>query len=144
MFSQVLADITIGTNGDIANFRNLILATLPFFIPILIILVVTSVKMTRIRLEHKQIMAAIEKGIPISDLKIFRWKGLNAVTSIALAPAMFIVAVGFAYMFYLNQNDTGAFLGICICSGLGIFFLIRGILLRKYDKTSALDANNGQ
>lgn len=138
MLPQLLASNDIPT----------VVATSPFIFLAVVILAVLTLRYLLYRMKHQQIMAAIEKGLPLPELKMPRWKGFSAATSIALAPAMFIIAVGPAYMFYKDQMSEDAFLGSCIFCGLGIFFLIRGILQRKAEKASSsdkstLDTNKG-
>jgi hypothetical protein len=65
------------------------------------------------RLEHKQILAAIEKGTPLSDLKPRKSE-----------------SVGPVWIKYL----TGC--------GVGIAWLVRGLLCRKYEIQSRLSAND--
>jgi hypothetical protein len=110
------------------------------------------------RLEHQQIMAAIEKGTPLSELKPVEKKGADWIKSLTVGIAFLLIGIGLAIVVLsvifaggntLNE-DTGFRLFIAaIFLAIGIAGIIRGILRRKYDKAissdkSALNTNNGQ
>jgi len=81
-------------------------------------------------LRHKEIMAAIEKGVPLTQLR-HPIKMPNWITSTSIGTAALIVSVGIFCFFLKNQCDTGALLVASIFCGIGVLFLIRGLLLRK-------------
>ena len=101
--------------------------------PIIIIGVIYYLKK---RLEHKQIMAAIEKGTPLSELRPAEPTRPNWIRSISIGVALLIVSLPFLFMFleplirrdYVNQQ--GMFL-FAILFAIGLAFFIRGMLLRK-------------
>ena len=88
------------------------------------------------RLEHKQILAAIEKGIPPSKLKAPEAKsaGLSWAKHISSGIIVLAVAAAFALSFeelsYVD-NGPGIFVAI-ILFGVGIALIVRGLLYRKY------------
>jgi len=100
----------------------------------MIILVVALIVLLRLLvgyMQHKQVMAAIEKGIPLSDFKRHTWKSPNWITSISIGVGMLIIAVGLFCMFWKHPCDTGAFLAAFIFCGIGAFFVIWGLFQRK-------------
>lgn len=109
-----------------------------FVFVFLVVAMVIFAVLYKIRLEHKQIMAAIDKGMPLSDLKPaksdlkpVKQKGPAWIRNLTAGIALLIIAIGFAYMAWQNQYDTGAVLAGFIFCGLGVCFLVRGLLLRK-------------
>jgi len=65
--------------------------------PIIIIGLVYYLKK---RLEHKQIMAAIEKGTPLSELRPLKPKGLLWIRSLTAGIAFLVISLPFLYMFF--------------------------------------------
>lgn len=96
------------------------------------------------RLEHKQIMAAIEKGIPFPDLKPPKPKGSTWIKNFTAGITLLILAAGFL-CFGLFRNHHNGFHHFGFRSGnlvlplilfaVGISRLIRGLLQRKSEKT---------
>jgi sterol desaturase/sphingolipid hydroxylase (fatty acid hydroxylase superfamily) len=94
------------------------------------------------RLEHKQILAAIEKGTPLSELRPFKEK-LNAtfwIKNFTFGIAMMII--GFSWWWagpgYGYQKSFIAF----VLLGVGVTWVIRGLLYRKYQMRSKLLTND--
>ncbi len=93
------------------------------------------------RLEHKQILAAIEKGTPLSDLVSVRpapagpaWIGYvsKGVAAIIIAIALGISA-GFRHTMILAY----------VIGGLGAALLISGLLHRRYYIKGRINGNGG-
>jgi phosphatidylglycerophosphate synthase len=85
------------------------------------------------RLEHKQILAAIEKGTPLSELrppKPHKPVGTLWIRHITAGITMLAIALGFALV-GPGPKDTMLFVAFILC-GVGIANIIRGILYRKY------------
>ncbi len=80
------------------------------------------------RLEHKQILAAIEKGTPLSDLKPPKQKQNGALWIRNLTFGIALIIIGLAFSFTGLGNPL---VGIVLC-GIGVAYLIRGLLYRKY------------
>jgi len=87
-------------------------------------------------MRHKEIMAAIEKGVDLSEFKRPKLKAPGRITSISIGIGLLILSLPFLFMFlepltrrdYVSQKDLLLF-GIFFAVGLGFF--IRGLLLRK-------------
>ena len=107
------------------------------------------------RLEHKQIMTAIEKGTPLSELKPVNkaaapgplWiKNLTAgIASLIIGAA--IVCVRLIYIKYrpfADFDQTLIYLFIAaVFLAVGISRVLRGILQRKAEQQNTLNSNNG-
>ena len=127
-----------------------IIALAPFILVLVIVGLPFFFAFYRQRLEHKQIMAAIEKGIPLSELRPVKPAGSVWIKNITAGIALLIIALPlllfgfFALDRWLFANLQGQpwntflsplplLLGI-ILFAIGISKLIRGLLLRKTDK----------
>lgn len=109
------------------------------------------------RLEHKQIMAAIEKGTPLSELRPVKKAGSpgplwikNLTAGIALLIiAGAIILLRFLFIFSLGGraglDSTIFFFALAaVFLALGISRLLRGILQRKAEQqTPPSNGNNG-
>jgi hypothetical protein len=101
--------------------------------PVIIIAVVYYLKK---RLEHKQIMAAIEKGTPLSELRPPKQAGPRSVRSISLGVAFVVFSLPFLYLFVEVLVRRG-YAGEEYVVPFGIFFaigsalLVRGFLVRR-------------
>ncbi len=106
-------------------------------IPIIIVGLVYYFKK---RLEHKQIMAAIEKGTPLSELRPPKPTGPLWIKSLTTGIALLVISLPFLYMFleplirrgYTNEHGLFPF---AIFFAIGLAFFIRGLLQRKAQKT---------
>lgn len=104
--------------------------------PIIIIGVVYYLKK---RLEHKQIMAAIEKGTPLSELKPPKQNGRLWIKNLTFGIAMFIVGIGWSFA---TPHGGPSKLIALVLVGLGIAWIIRGMLNRKYQPQIQPSAKN--
>jgi sterol desaturase/sphingolipid hydroxylase (fatty acid hydroxylase superfamily) len=99
------------------------------------------------RLEHKQILAAIEKGTPLSNLKPPKSEPAGPAWIKYLTSGIAIFFIGLAFMSagpgILGMGNAGpwAFVAFILC-GVGLAWVLRGLLYRKYEKQSRLSANN--
>jgi len=95
------------------------------------------------RLEHKQILAAIEKGTPLSELRPAKPKPVGPIWVKYLSGGVLILAIGLAFMVegLWMAGSPMRFVGIILC-GVGIASLIRGLLYRKYQPKSQPSANS--
>jgi hypothetical protein len=96
------------------------------------------------RLEHKQILAAIEKGVPLSDLKSRKDEPVGPAWIKYLTGGIIFFFVGLAFLFggaVWDRGGVGPFVAFIMC-GIGLAWLLRGLLYRKYEKQSQLSANN--
>ena len=105
------------------------------------------------RLEHKQIMAAIEKGTPLSEIMPVKPKEGTWISDISKGIAMLIIAMAtaiiFGAMLFFSHNmrlfPFGVFLIIpAVFLGNGIASLIRGRLRRKHETTAEENINGSQ
>lgn len=132
---------------------------MPFVMVIAIVALVFWYLLNKKRLEHQQIMAAIEKGTPLSEIKPVELKKreINWIKSLTTGIALLLIGIGMAIVslssFCYTTPDEDKSFGLSIAAmvliAIGIAGIVRGILQRKYDKAallsdkSALDANQG-
>jgi len=94
-------------------------------------------------LAHKQIMAAIEKGIPISELLPPKPQlpGPGWIRYVSLGIALVIMSLGFLLVPFgiVSSGTIVAF----VLLGVGAGWLVRGLLHRKYHlKDQSANQNN--
>jgi hypothetical protein len=88
------------------------------------------------RLEHKEILAAIEKGIPPSKLRPPEPKSIGPKWIKYITQGIIVLAVACAFAFgferlSFHRNGPAFFVAVILC-GVGIALIIRGLLYRKY------------
>jgi predicted phage tail protein len=90
------------------------------------------------RLEHRQIMAAIEKGTPLSELippKLPKQTGPLWIKNLTGGIALLLIAAGIVIMSLLQVGDTDILAGLCLIAvilfAVGVSRIIAGILQRK-------------
>ena len=88
------------------------------------------------RLDHKQIMAAIEKGTPLSDLRPAKPTGPLWIKNLTVGIALLVISLPFLYMFLRplirgDHTHEGRLLPFAIFFAIGIAFFIRGLLQKK-------------
>ncbi len=88
------------------------------------------------RLEHKQILAAIEKGIPPSKLRPPEPKSIGPAWIKYITQGIIVLAVAAAFALGFERfsgqgSGPGFFVAVILC-GVGIALIIRGLLYRKY------------
>lgn len=94
------------------------------------------------RLEHKQILAAIEKGTPLSELKPPKQKQNGALWIRNLTFGIALIIIGLAYLI-VGPGPRGPMLfGAFIFLGIGLAWVIRGLLYRKYPPQSLTSDEN--
>jgi hypothetical protein len=105
------------------------------------IIVIGIVYYYKKRLEHKQILAAIEKGTPLSELRPPKPAGALWIRSLTFGIAM--ITIGLAYLI-VGPGPRGPMLfGAVVFLAIGIAWFIRGLLYRKHQpKIQPLDKNN--
>jgi hypothetical protein len=111
--------------------------------PIIIIGLVYYLKK---RLEHKQIMAAIEKGTSLSELKPAKLTGPLWIRNLTAGIALLIIAVGLVVIRLVRGYDYDQdisfgffFIIAVIFFAIGISRLIRGLLQRSTEKVQTLN-----
>jgi uncharacterized membrane protein YciS (DUF1049 family) len=96
------------------------------FLPVIVVGVVYYLKK---RLEHKQIMAAIEKGTPLSELRPPKQNGALWIRNLTIGIALLIIGLGWIF---LAAHSAASILIALILIGVGIAWIVRGVLNRKY------------
>ena len=110
-------------------------------VPVIVIGVVYYLKK---RYEHKQIMLALEKGTPLSELISIKPKPVGPMWVKYLSSGVLILAIGLAFTFagpWIGPGSPMMFVGIILC-GIGIASLVRGLLYRKYQPKSQSSAQS--
>lgn len=110
-------------------------------VPVIVVGVVYYLKK---RFEHKQIMIALEKGTPLSELRSIKPKPVGPIWIKYLSSGVLIFAIGLAFIVAGPRMGPGSpmlFVGLILC-GVGIASLIRGLLYRKYQPKSQLSAKS--
>ncbi len=118
------------------------------------IIVVGMVYYLKKRLEHKQILAAIEKGMPLSEIMPQKKSGPSWINNLTGGIMMLLIAAGFVVMQILMHKYGMPLVPFLILGVVPIVFfangiaaLIRGILQRKVEmqnhslETSKTDSN---
>jgi len=97
--------------------------------PIIVIGVIYYLKK---RLEHKQIMAAIEKGTPLSEIIPPKPKPAGPAWIRYVSIGIALIIIGFAFI--VGPTIEGGFEAVIafVILGVGAAWLIRGLLHRKY------------
>lgn len=90
--------------------------------PVIVIAVVHYMKK---RLEHRQIIAAVEKGAVLSELIAARQKSPLWIKSISLGVAALVIAFGL-----VMAPQPGTILAF-VLAGAGAAWVVRGLLLRR-------------
>ena len=88
------------------------------------------------RFKHKETMAAIEKGIPLSEIKP---KGAHWITNISIGIGFIIISLPFLVDFldgfirynFLREKGLQVF---AVFFAIGAAFLVRGLLQRKIQR----------
>jgi hypothetical protein len=112
-----------------------------FGMPVLIVFFVCWFRYLKARMRHKEILAAIEKGVtlpePASPPSFPSW-----ITSVAIgigfivfSPAFILVGLGAARVVGGKESAVvfgGTAMPTLIFLSIGVFFLVRGLLLRRH------------
>ena len=88
------------------------------------------------RLDHKQIIAAIEKGTPLSELRGPKRQpaGPPWIKYVSFGVGMLVIAIGFVV--------SGRAWATSVIAGIGACWLTRGLLHRKYYMLTRTVAEN--
>ena len=95
------------------------------------------------RLEHKEILAAIEKGTPLSELKPDKKQqnGSLWIRNLTFGIAMLIIGIALMVIGTHTIGSAGGRFLAFVFFGIGVAWIIRGLLFRKYQGKSRLSAN---
>jgi len=112
--------------------------------PILIVFVVCLFRFLKARMRHKEILVAIEKGVALpepSKPRIPTW-----ITNVAIGTAFIVFSPAFILVGMGAGHEVGCMKTTVICGtampslvffSIGLFFFIRGLLLRRYECQAA-------
>jgi hypothetical protein len=105
------------------------------------IIVVGVIYYLKKRLEHKQIMTAIEKGTPLSEIMPPKPKpaGPAWIKFVSAGIMLIIIGIGFTFGDPMRHPGIAIFM---VLSGVGAGLLIRGLLHRKYYLKNEISAEN--
>ena len=108
------------------------------------IIVVGVIYYLKKRLEHKQIMTAIEKGTPLSEIMPPKPKpaGPAWIKYLSTGIMLVIIGLGFTFLNPMYTSHVGALIFTVLC-GVGAGLVVRGLLHRRYYlKEQASNGNN--
>lgn len=94
------------------------------------VIIVGVVYYLRKRFEHKQIMAAIEKGTPLSELRPPKQNGTLWIKNLTVGIALIIIGLGIVL-----SGRGGGIIGLVLFA-IGVARVVRGWLNRKYQLQS--------
>ena len=107
-------------------------------IPIIVVGVVYYLKK---RLEHKQIMTAIEKGMPLSEIMPPKPKPAGPAWIKYVSAGIMLIIIGIGFTFFDPMRNPSIFIFV-VLSGVGAGILIRGLLHRKYYLKNGISEEN--
>ncbi len=90
------------------------------------VIVVGVVYYLKKRFEHKQIMTAIEKGTPLSELKPPKQNGALWIKNLTFGIALIIIGIGIGL-----SGQWGGIIGLVLFA-IGVAWVVRAWLNRKY------------
>lgn len=125
--------------GDILTGLMVFVILIGVSSPIIVVGVIYYLKK---RLEHKQIMAAIEKGTPLSEIIPPKPKPAGPAWIKYVTAGIALIIIGLGFSIGGIGRDPGKAIFVVLC-GVGAAMLIRGLLHRKYYlKNQSLPENN--
>ena len=126
--------------------NEMLIVLIVFTAPAMPILIIGMVYYHKKKLEQKQILAAIEKGVPVAELNIGTKKqsksqGPGWIQDQSKGITLLVIGIGIAiaFWFFVTSLGGGVFNVMWIVPvvflGNGIGLLIRSNMRRKYEKT---------
>ena len=118
-----------------------------FTAPAIPFLIIGMIYYYKKKLEHKQVLAAIEKGVPVSDFSIGKKKqnksdgpGWIQDKSKGITLLIIGIGVGIAFWQFLSLGNHAGVMNVMwvipiVFLGNGIGLLIRANMRKKYEKT---------
>jgi hypothetical protein len=116
------------------------MGALYLFILVLPMLFILGLIYFKLKFRHQQILAAIERGQPITDLIASKPSEISWIRNLAAGVGLIFIGlailIGLIVSGYFGQNTRGdEILGALLFpagfSGIGLIFLLRGILQRN-------------
>ena len=141
--TPILAAMMEATGGDqgghVVIDPPMFAGALIIFLLLLPLLMAIGVVYYKKKWQHQQILAAIEKGIPVSELMARPANGINWIRNLSAGIGLLVIAV---ILFFVVKEATDgmnpdaiAWLVIpAVIFGLGLMFLLRGVLQRKAEQ----------
>jgi hypothetical protein len=105
------------------------------------IIVVGVIYYLKKRLEHKQIMTALEKGTPLSEIMPPKPKPAGPAWIKYVTSGIMLLIIGLGFALGGIGEDPGIMI-FFVLSGVGAGLLIRGLLHRKYYLKNQTSAEN--
>ena len=128
------------------GFNEILIVLIVFTAPAVPILIIGMVYYHKKKLEQKQILAAIEKGVPVAELNIGTKKqnkteGPGWIQDRSKGITLTLIGIGIAIAFWFLVTNMGGgvfhvmWIVPIVFLGNGIGLLIRSNMRRKYEKT---------
>jgi len=118
----------------LANTSEDFFAAVYLFLALLPLMLILVYLFYRKSLQHRQIMKAIETGVPVSELLAKPDPTINWVRNLSLGIGLLLIgAVLTCYAVVVEAEEALVVMPIIIC-GIGVIFLLRGILQRNVVK----------
>ena len=128
------------------NLTGIFVVLIVFTAPAIPILIIGMIYYHKKKLEQKQILAAIEKGVPVAELNLGAKKqsksqGPGWIQDQSKGITLLVIGIGIAiaFWFFVTSLGGGVFNVMWIVPvvflGNGIGLLIRSNMRRKYEKT---------
>ena len=128
------------------GFNEILIVLIVFTAPAIPILIIGMVYYHKKKLEQKQILAAIEKGVPVAELNLGAKKqdkgeGPGWIQDQSKGITLTLIGVGIAIAFWFLVTNMGGgvfhvmWIVPIVFLGNGIGLLIRANMRRKYEKT---------
>jgi ABC-type polysaccharide/polyol phosphate export permease len=142
-----VVDITGGEDGGhvmIDPLMPMLMSALYLFLIILPLLFILGIVFYKKKYQHLQILTAMEKGLPITDLIArpqIRNREVNWVRSLSTGIGFIFTGLALAGFFVwtnvapgVTSVDSPFLILPIVIFGLGLIFLFRGILQKNYEK----------
>jgi hypothetical protein len=143
LLAKAIVDVTGGPDGGhVVIDPPVAIGALYLFVALLPIFIALFIVYHKKRFQHLQILAAMEKGLPITDLIAKpRNREVNWVRSLSagigfLFVGLMLTAI-WVWLYVMGEPRTTAIVWLVIpvvIAGLGLIFLFRGILQKNYEK----------
>ncbi|MEN6306941.1 MAG: hypothetical protein ABFD91_04225 [Anaerohalosphaeraceae bacterium] len=144
---SAVVDVTTQGDGEhvtIDPMGPMFMSAVYLFMILLPILLILLIVFYRKKYQHQQVLAAMEKGIPVSDLiakPVQRNWEINWIRSLSAGIGFLFVALALSGLWLWTNKSSGvesmppSFMIIpIVIGGLGLIYLFRGLLQRAYEK----------
>ena len=95
------------------------------------------------RLEHKQILAAIEKGLPLADIMPVKKRGPAWIRNLTKGIAFIIIGGALLALGETSSVSGSSILIPVVLLAIGVAFFIAGLLQKKYAPSIDGNGNGG-